>query len=87
MLETNARKGLQAVSYAQWHPRGLHRGHAYKIPVRVESVEMDDALKAEHCVEPFRGMQFCAAAIDIVHASAASRAVDLITAMSLVLIG
>lgn len=48
---------------------------------------MDDALKAEHCVEPFRGMQFCAAAVDIVHASAASRAVDLITVMSLVLIG
>ena len=48
---------------------------------------MDDALKAEHCVEPFRGIQFCAAAVDIADVSAASRAVDLITAMSLVLIG
>ena len=27
---------------------GSGRGHAHKSPVRVVSVEMDDALKAEH---------------------------------------
>ena len=37
---------------------------------------MDEALKAEHCVEPFKGMQFCAAADDIEERRAATSAVD-----------
>ena len=40
---------------------------------------MDEALKAGHCVEPFKGMQFCAAADDIEDRRAAKSAVDLST--------
>lgn len=60
VLETNARKGLPIISvkHATWC--GPHRGRAYKKLISVESVEMEDVLKAGHCVEPFRGMQVCA---------------------------
>ncbi len=34
----------------------------YKNPTSVLSVEIDDVLKAEHCVEPESEMQFCAIA-------------------------
>ena len=36
---------------------------------------LDEAFKAEHCVEPFKGMQFCAAADDIEERRAATSAV------------
>lgn len=40
---------------------------------------MDEALKAGHCVEPFKGMQFCAAVDDIEERRAATSVVDLKT--------
>ena len=38
---------------------------------------MDEVLKAGHCVEPFKGMQLCAAADDTEDRRAAMSAVDL----------
>ena len=37
---------------------------------------MDEALKAGHCVEPFKGMQLCAAADDIEDRRTVKNAVD-----------
>lgn len=37
-------------------------GITYKNPTKVLSVEMEAALKAGHCVDPEREMQFCAIA-------------------------
>ena len=46
---------------------------------------MEEALKAGHCIEPVKGMQFCAAAVDTEDNSAAKRAVDVNTAISFLL--
>ena len=46
------------------------------------SVENEDALKAGHCVEPFRGMQLCGAAAGINKAMAVRRAVEASDAIS-----
>ncbi len=52
---------------------------------RDESVEKDDVLKAEHCVEPFRGMQLCAAAAGMNNARALRRVVEARGAISFAL--
>lgn len=54
---------------------------AYYCAMRPELVEMDDPLKAEHCVDPDNGIQFCAIATGIV-ASVTTR-IDLIADASL----
>ena len=77
MLETNARKGLQVVSITSWVRRRCCHGYAYYKPTRDGPVDMDEALKAEQSVEPFKGMQFCAAADDIEERRAATSAVEL----------
>lgn len=48
-------------------------------------MEKEDVLKAEHCVEPFRGMQFCAVAAGMDSARAARRAVEASGAISFAL--
>ena len=56
-METKARKGLIAIS------KGRNISDVvlnYKRETRAESVEIEDTLKAGHCVEPERGMQLCA---------------------------
>ena len=57
MLETKARKGLNAISKGR---NTSDAGLTYKKETRAESVEIEDTLKAGHCVEPERGMQLCA---------------------------
>jgi len=54
---------------------------AYYCATRPELVEMDDSLKAGHCVDPDNGIQFCAIATGIA-ASVATR-IDLIADGSL----
>ena len=48
-------------------------------------MEKEDVLKAGHCVEPFRGMQLCAAAAGISNARAVRRAVEASGAMTFAL--
>lgn len=48
-------------------------------------MEKEDVLKAGHWVEPFRGMQLCAAAAGINNARAARRAVEASGAISIAL--
>lgn len=55
---------------------------AYNNEDRVESVEMEDALKAGHCVEPVRGMQLCGVAAGMNNAMAVRRAVEASDAIS-----
>ena len=72
-------KGCRSLASHSWAQRGYCKGYAYYKPTKVEPVDMDEALKAGHCVEPFKGMQFCAAADDIEDRRAAKSAVDLNT--------
>lgn len=48
-------------------------------------MEKEDVLKAGHCVEPFRGMQLCAAAAGMSNARAERRAVEASGAISFAL--
>ena len=48
-------------------------------------MEKEDALKAGHWVEPFRGMQFCGAATDMKNAMAVRSAVEASDAISFAL--
>ncbi len=57
MLDTKARKGLRRVSS---RPKSVRR--TYNCPDKAEPVEIEEELKAEHCVEPARDMQLCAKA-------------------------
>ena len=58
----------------------------YKSDERVVSVEKEEALKAGHWVEPFRGMQLCGAAAVINNAMAVRRAVEESDAISFALV-
>lgn len=49
-------------------------------------MEKEDALKAGHWVEPFRGMQFCGAAMGIKNAMAVRSAVEASDAISIALV-
>lgn len=58
---------MSAVASGPWV-----KHQTYYCAMRPESVEMDDWLKAGHCVDPDKGIQFCAIATGVT-ASAASR--------------
>jgi hypothetical protein len=62
VLETYCKKGLHGQRCQQRTEQFREEQGTYKNPTSVLSVEMDAELKAEHCVEPEREMQFCAMA-------------------------
>lgn len=74
MSDTNERNGLERVSSCIKHLGDTSR--AYYCATRPELVEMNDSLKAGHCVDPDNGIQFCAIATGIA-ASVVTR-IDLI---------
>lgn len=86
MLETYARKGLCDVSVWKASLKFVW-SRPYYNEVRVESVEKEDVLNAEHCVEPLRATQLCAVAVGVIVASATRRAADFMPPISLLLIG
>jgi hypothetical protein len=51
------------------HVRSTLRDKSYYRPVRSEFVEMEDALNAEHVVEPARDIQLCASVTEVDDAS------------------
>lgn len=65
-MVTDCRKGLDSVS--DRHDSGVS---TYYSPTRKESVEKEAALKAEHCDDPAREMQFCARPLEKSAAEAA----------------
>ena len=81
-LKRMQEKGYRLLASHSWARRGYCPGYAYYKPTKVGPVDIDEALKAGHCVEPFKGMQFCAAADGIEDRRAAKSAVEL-NAMSL----
>ena len=78
-LKRMQEKGCRLLASHSWVRRRCCHGYAYYKPTKVGPVDMDEALKAEHCVEPFKGMQFCAAADDIEERRAAKSAGDVNT--------
>ena len=54
-------------------PQRLWVVSSYYSPTREESVEMEEALKAGHVLEPDRDMQFCAEVIEVDNASSVNR--------------
>ena len=75
-LKRMQEKGCRLLASHSWARRGYRHGYAYYKPTNVEPVDIDEALKAGHCVEPFKGMQFCAAADDIEDRRTVKSAVD-----------
>ena len=85
VLETNARKGLWRVSKRRTGVViAIGIGLSHNNEETVESVENEEALKAGHCVDPFRGMQLWAAAAGMIVKTATTvrRAVEASDAIS-----
>ena len=61
MSDTYCRKGLEK-DVSNQLPEFLAWRNTYKYPTRVLSVDMEEELKAGHCVEPASEMQFWAIA-------------------------
>ena len=57
---TLERKGLQ--NLVSMEAKQVDCFTTYKMPVKLLSVDMEDALNAAHCVDCASGMQFCARA-------------------------
>lgn len=62
MVATKARKGLASYQHL-WATSLGSTIRAYNKAARSGPVDIDDALKAGHCVEFARGTQFCARAM------------------------